>query len=200
LANFKKKYPVKIFPIVGACGLDCGLCPRFHSGGDKPCPGCCGEGFWERNPGCAFITCCVKQRGQETCGECNELEFCPRVLRNLEASKRRDSMLSYKTLPANLDAVQYGGLEAFIKRQQEKIDFLRLLLTEYNDGRSKGFYCLSVQLLPLEDIKLALAGCQSKITPDTALKDKTRLVREAFNALAAKLNIELKLRTGNPAK
>ena len=46
--NMKTKtnnHPLKKYPIIGACGLDCGLCPSFHSGGDKPCPGCCGEGF-----------------------------------------------------------------------------------------------------------------------------------------------------------
>lgn len=27
------KYPLKKYPVVGACGLDCGLCPRYHTNG-----------------------------------------------------------------------------------------------------------------------------------------------------------------------
>jgi hypothetical protein len=190
-----RKYPVKKFAIIGACGLDCGLCPRYHSGGEKPCPGCCGHDFFERNPGCAHITCCVKQRGLEVCGECNELEFCPRVMRNLEAAKHGDSMLSYQTLPGNLEAIRQHGLKAFVKQQEDKVAFLRLLLTGYNDGRSKGFYCLCVQLLPLERLKSALADCQPDILPEMTIKDKAKMVREVFSLLAGELGIKLKLRT-----
>ncbi|TET26129.1 MAG: DUF3795 domain-containing protein, partial [Dehalococcoidia bacterium] len=53
------KYPLKKYPIVGACGLNCGLCPRYYTQGTSRCPGCCGPDFWQKHPGCAFITCCV---------------------------------------------------------------------------------------------------------------------------------------------
>jgi hypothetical protein len=193
-----RKYPVKKYAVIGACGLDCGLCPRYHSDGEKPCPGCCGEGFWERHPGCAHITCCVKQRGLEVCGECNELEFCPRVMRNLEAAKHADSVISYQTLPGNLEVIRRHGLEAFLKHQEEKVAFLRLLLAGYNDGRSKGFYCLCVQLLSLDGLRAALAGSQLKFPPQATLKEKARVVREAFSLLAGESGIELKLRTPKP--
>jgi len=192
-------HPIKKYPEIGACGLDCGLCPRFHSGGAKPCHGCCGEGFWENMPGCAFITCCVKQRGLEVCGECNELEFCPRVLRNLDASKRRDSVLSYKTLPHNLKIVQSHGLKPVLKSMREKIEFLRMLISDYNDGRSKGFYCICVQLLPIESLKSALAVTRQKMTPGMTSKDKATLVREAFSRTAETHRVELKLRNGKAA-
>jgi hypothetical protein len=191
--------PIKRHPLFGACGLDCGLCPRFHSGGEKPCPGCCGEGFWELHPSCPHITCCVKQRGLKVCGECNELEFCPRVLRNLEAAKNRDSVISYQTLPSNLSFIQQKGLKAAVRRQQGKVDFLRLLIADYNDGRAKGFYCLCVQLLPLEDLKLSLEEAQKGMTPGMALKARSKLVRGQFDELAKNKQVVLKLRTGKAA-
>ncbi len=191
-------HPLKKYPAIGACGLDCGLCPRYHSSGDKPCPGCCGEDFWERHPSCPYVTCCVKQRGLEVCGECNELEFCPRVLRNLEAAKRADSFVSYRTLAGNLEFIQKRGLKALAKKMQEKIDFLRLLISEHNDGRAKGFYCLCAQLLPLDSLKAALAEAQRQMTPEMTAKDKTKLVREGFGKLAEKADVELKLRNGKP--
>ena len=59
------RYPLKKYPMVGACGLDCGLCSRYYTEGPSRCPGCCGPDFWEKHPGCAFITCCVKRRNLE---------------------------------------------------------------------------------------------------------------------------------------
>ena len=138
----------------------------------------------------------MKQRGLETCGECNELEFCPRVLKNLEASKRRDSVISYKTLPGNLSLIQNKGLKKFAKSMQERIDFLRLLIGEYNDGRAKGFYCLCVQLLPLDDLKTALGKVQKQMAPGMTLKEKAKLVREGFGKLADERGVELRLRNG----
>jgi len=190
---------MKQHPIVGACGLDCGLCPRFHSGGEKPCPGCCGEGFWELHPSCPHITCCVKQRGLEVCGECNELEFCPRVLRNLEAAKHSDSFVSYQTLPGNLEFIHKYNLKALVKQMREKMDFLRLLIADYNDGRAKGFYCLCVQLLPLEDLKQALGQAQKETTPNMTLKEEAKLVRGKLEGLAKSKQIVVKLRTGKAA-
>ncbi len=186
--------PLKRYPIIAACGLDCGLCPRYHSGGEKPCPGCCGADFWERHPSCAFITCAVKQRGLECCGECNELEFCPRVLKNLEAAKSRDSLISYQPLAANLDFIKTHGLKAAVKRQQERVAFLKLLIKDYDDGRSKGFYCLAVQLLPLDGLKQALA--QAKLPAAATPKEKALRLREDFGKLAVAQGTLLKLRTG----
>jgi hypothetical protein len=187
-------HPLKKYPTIGACGLDCGLCPAFHRDGASRCPGCCGKGFWDKHPGCGFITCCVKQKGLDTCGQCNEFEFCPRVMKLLEDAKHADSLVSYQTVSANFAFVRKNGIEKWAKRQEDKIAFLKTLLENYNDGRSKTFYCLSVQLLPLDKLKAALAQAQKLIAPEMALKDKAKLVREAFNGLAAKSGVELKLR------
>jgi hypothetical protein len=69
-----------------------------------------------------------------------------------------------------------------------------MLLADYNDGRSKTFYCLSVQLLPLDKLKTALAQAQKKIAEDMTPKDRAQVVRDAFNGLATKSGVELKLR------
>jgi hypothetical protein len=187
---------VKEYPAIGACGLDCGLCSAHHRDGATRCPGCCGEGFWDTHPGCGFITCCVKQRGLDTCGQCNEFEFCPRVIKLLEQAKHADSLLSYQPVCANFEFVRQNGIEKWDEREQGKIGFLETLLQNYNDGRSKSFYCLSVQLLPQEKLIPALAQARKSITPEMAPKEKAALVRDAFNGLAARSGVELKLRKG----
>lgn len=65
--------PVKRYPTLAACSLGCGLCPRYYTVGKSRCPGCCGPGFGKKHPTCSFITCSVKKRGLETCGECAEV-------------------------------------------------------------------------------------------------------------------------------
>jgi hypothetical protein len=138
----------------------------------------------------------VKQRELDTCGECNEFEFCPRVIKLLQQAKHADSLLSYLTVEANFKYVRRNGIKKWDAQQQEKIAFLKTLLENYNDGRSKSFFCLSAQLIPLNKLKAALAAAQEKITPEMALKEKAKIVKGEFNGAAEKCGIELKLRKG----
>ena len=112
----------------------------------------------------------------------------------VEQAKHSDSLLSYIPVSANFEFVRKNGIEKWSARENEKIAFLKILLMDYNDGRSKTFYCLSVQLMSLDKLKPALAQTQKKLTADMTLKDKALLVREAFNGVAAETGVELKLR------
>jgi hypothetical protein len=47
---------MKSFSYVGCCGIDCGLCPRFHTNGPSACPGCDGDNFHEKHPSYGFVT------------------------------------------------------------------------------------------------------------------------------------------------
>ena len=189
------KYPLKKYPIVGACGLNCGLCPRYYTEGISRCPGCCGPDFWNVYPGgCGFITCCVKQRGLETCAQCADWETCERLTRNLAAAEHSDSFISYRPLAGNLAFIRENGIEEFVRVEMEKQRLLRYLLDNYNEGRSKSFYCTSYQLIPPEKLREALTEAEAEMTADTDIKEKAKLVRAAINKLADKLGIDLKLR------
>jgi hypothetical protein len=188
------KYPLKRYPVVGACGLNCGLCPRYHTEGASRCPGCCGPDFERKHPSCGFITCCVKQRGLETCALCPDWAGCERVTRVLDAAKGQDSFISYRPVPANFAFIRENGIEEFVRREMAKQELLDYLINHYDEGRSKGFYCTSCQLIPLDKLKEALAEAEAKMTADTDIKEKAKLVRAAINSLADALQIDLKLR------
>lgn len=188
------KYPLKKYPIVGACGLNCGLCSRYHIEGASRCPGCCGPDFWQKHPSCGFITCCVKQRNLETCALCTDWETCDRLTRVLEAVEHQDSFISYRPVPANFAFIRESGIEAFVRLEMEKLRFLESLIYNYDEGRSKSFYCTSCQLIPLAKLREALADAEAKMTADTDIKAKAKLVRAAINNLADALQIDLKLR------
>ena len=189
-----EKYPLKKYPIVGACGLNCGLCPRYHTEGTSRCPGCCGPDFWQKHPSCGFITCCVKKAGLETCAECDDWEECEKVAKLLDSAKYQDSFISYRPLAANYAFIQKNGIEEFVRLEMEKQKFLRHLIDNYDDGRSKSFYCTSCQLVPLDKLREALVDAENKITEATDIKEKAKLVRAAITRIADNLQIDLKLR------
>jgi hypothetical protein len=188
------KYPLKKYPIVGACGLNCGLCSRYHTEGTSRCPGCCGPDFWQKHPGCALITCCVNQRNLETCAQCADWAECEKVARLLDSAKYQDSFISYKPLAANFAFIQENGIEEFARLEMGKQKFLRHLIDNYNEGRSKSFFCTSCQLIPLDKLKEALAGVETKITEATDIKEKAKLTRAAISNVANNLQIDLRLR------
>ena len=188
------KYPLKKYPVVGACGLNCGLCPRYYTEGTSRCPGCCGPDFWQKMPGCGFITCCVKQRNLETCAQCADWNQCDRVARLLNLAKEHDSFISHRPPPATYAFIQKYGIEEFVRLEMEKQEFLRNLIDNYNEGRSRTFYCTSCQLIPLDRLKEAQADAQTRITGDTDIKERARIVRAAISNLADTLQIDLKLR------
>ncbi len=188
------KYPLKKYPIVGACGLNCGLCPRYHTEGASRCPGCCGPDFWQKHPGCGFITCCVKQRNLETCARCVDWASCERVTRLLDLAKYQDSFISHKPLAANFTFIQKNGIEEFGRLEIEKQKFLRYLIDNYDEGRSKSFYCTSCQLIPLDKLREALEDAKIMMTEDIDIKEKAKLVRAVISSMADTLQIDLKLR------
>ena len=188
------KYPLKKYPIVGACGLSCGLCPRYYTDGPSRCPGCCGPGFWQKHPSCGFITCCVKNKKLETCAQCDDWAECGKVARILDWARHRDSVISYKPLEANYAAIQKNGIEEFARLEKEKMGLLRHLIDNYNDGRSKSLYCTSCQLIPLDKLKEALADAEMKMSEDADIKEGARLARAAISEIADSLGIDLKLR------
>jgi len=188
------KYPLKKYPIVGACGLNCGLCPRYYTEGTSRCPGCCGPDFWQKHPSCGFITCCVKRKNLETCAQCTDWAGCEKVARIMDSAKYQDSFLSYKPLAANFAFIQKNGIEEFARLEMEKQRFLRYLIDSYDEGRSKNFYCTGCQLIPLDKLKEALADAETRITGATDIKEKARLVRAAIGSMADSLQIDLRLR------
>ena len=187
-------YSLKKYPVTGACGLNCGLCPRYYTDGPSRCPGCGGPDFFHKHPSCGFLTCCVKDKGLECCGQCHALEDCPRVLKNLKASKEHDSFISYQPLAGNLAFIKEKGIEEFARLEEEKITFLKELLKQYDDGHSKSFFCLSCQLLPVDRLKDTVDTIKDSMPQNAGIREKAKFVRAAIGELAEILGISLKLR------
>ena len=192
-----KEQPVKTFPTIGCCGLDCGLCTRYYTEGASRCPGCAGPDFFDKMPSCGYISCCVKKRGLEVCAQCEEFP-CSRFDHWLDSCAEYDSFVTHGRVKVNLDFVRAHGLDEFIQQQRKRIGLLERMLRDFNDGRSRSFYCIATTLLPIADLETSLAKAQkevmaSKIGPDDT-KSKAKILKGFLNVCAAGSGIELKLR------
>ncbi|NTW04984.1 MAG: DUF3795 domain-containing protein [Peptococcaceae bacterium] len=166
------------------CGLNCGLCP-MHLGGY--CPGC---GGGDGNQACSIAKCSLQHNRIEYCFLCSEYP-CQRY----EGIAEYDSFITHQRQLDDITRAQDIGIDAYNKEQVQKAKILKKLLTDYNDGRRKTFYCLAINLLPLQDIENAL----NRVIENTSLKNLTtkenaEYLTSLFQNLADRQGLILKLR------
>ena len=154
---------MKKYPTIGVCGLDCGLCPRYYTVGPSRCPGCSGPDFPNKHPSCSFITCCVKKKNLEVCGECPDFP-CPKFKSEEEYRhvKESSSYPPYRKVLPNLHAIKEHGIESFLQQQKRRIELLEKMIKDFDDGRSRSYYCRSAALLDPADLESFPGSGQAK--------------------------------------
>lgn len=179
--------------LIGACGLFCGLCPRFQSRSKSRCEGCLSG----RMGTYCGVYHCVTKRGYLTCAECPEYP-CTRLKRALKLDEELDSFISHRAALENLDYIKKFGLESFLGEQRERRLLAERLIAGYNAGRSMTVYCTACALLPTRVITQVIARVERQISDGKidrvdrkALAKYTRLV---IDDLALRLDIDLSLR------
>lgn len=191
-----KKYPTKKYPTIGVCGLDCGLCPRYYTVGTSRCPGCCGPEFFSKHPSCSFITCCVKKKNLEVCAECSDFP-CSKFKSYVEYQQLKESSSypSYKKVMPNLNFIKEYGIKKFIEQQKKRIRLLEKMLENFDDGRSRSFYCKAADLLNLINLEGSLDKATQRIKTDNIklgdIKIKAKILKSILNEIALKEGVEL---------
>jgi hypothetical protein len=188
--------PKKTYPTIGCCGLDCGLCPRYYTVGRSRCPGCVGPDFFKKHPSCSFITCCVKKKNLEVCAECSEFP-CSKFKSDEEYQQWQGSS-SYppdKKIPSNLNFIKEYGIKKFIEQQRSRIKLLETMIKNFDDGRSRSFFCKAAALLDLTGLTSSLNKATQKIKTDKIkqndVKKKAKILKEIINEIALKEGVEL---------
>lgn len=181
----------KRYPSIACCGIDCGLCPRYYTAGTSKCPGCVGERFFEKHPSCSIVTCCVKTNGWETCAECPR--FPCEKLRNWDVS---DSFVTHQKSLENLRQIKDKGMVEFAKQQQERIRLLNKLIKEYDDGKSKSFFCLATALLEIDDLNEVEFQIQEIREQSKDMKQLAKQARSIIEQRAKLKGVELFYRRG----
>ena len=95
-----------------------------------------------------------------------------------------------------MDKAKQVGIKTYAAELNEKIGILKQLLANYDDGRRKGFYCLAVNLLELQEIKIVMEQIENEVNPGDPVKEKAKVAAMLFQAVANERSILLKLRKG----
>ncbi len=170
------------------CGLNCILCPMKI--GDY-CPGC---GGGEGNQSCVIARCSLEHEGIEYCYLCPEYP-CIRF----EGAEEYDSFITHQRQLRDMERAQEIGIEVYNREQIRKSEILQILLSEYNDGRRKTFFCMAVNLLSLNVLEKFMNQL-IEITSGNNLELKQKAERAVvlLKEHAAGQGVELRLRKKPP--
>ncbi len=126
----------------------------------------------------------------EYCFQCDEYP-CPKY----EHMDDFDSFMTHQGRKSDMERARQLGIEAYNAEQMEKTKILKILLSDFNDGRKKTLFCTAVSLLELRELQAVLRQIENRADLDTlTLKEKSAFAAGLLQEAAAKNNIELKLR------
>ena len=95
----------------------------------------------------------------------------------------------------NLNFIKKHGLKKFVQQQNKRIKLLEKMLNNFNDGRSRSFFCRVAALLDLKNLEKSLDIAARKIKADkikkTDVKSKAQILKEIISDIASKQGIEL---------
>lgn len=179
------------YPEVGVCGLPCRLCMMFHNAGVSRCAGCKSEG--RIKAGCPFQTCAIGKKGVEFCGDCPDHESCGRWTKFRERRAKMDTVVCSQTLEADLEWTERKGLAAYDKLLKDRLRLLKKMLAVYNEGRSKGYYCIAASVLDLAGLEKILVEADRR-AKGLAVKERSAVLHALLDARADKKGLVLRRR------
>ena len=179
------------YPDIGICGLSCRLCPMYNTEAASKCLGC--KSPTRMTVGCPFITCAVKKKGIEFCWDCEENKTCEKWKKHREAGKKSDSFKCYQKLEEDIRFIQKNGIREFEKTQKNREDLLKVMLKDYNEGRSKSYYCIAATVLETKELKEVITIAKNRTT-GLDIKEKSKVLHSILDDLAVKKCYWLKLR------
>ncbi len=156
------------------------------------CEGCKSNVRLKR--GCPFITCAIKKKKVEFCWDCNENLNCDRWNRRRISSKKFDSVkCCYQKLEEDIIFIKENGIEEFKRLQDRREEILRDILINFNEGRSKSYFCVASTVLDIEELKDAVIKAK-KDSEGLSIKSKSEILHEILDEISKRKNITLKLR------
>ena len=84
-------------------------------------------------------------------------------------------------------------MEEFEKQQETREKLLRAILTEFNEGRSKSFYCIAATVLEIGELESVLENAREK-SKGLDIKVKSEVMHSLLNEIADNRSYLLKLR------
>ena len=89
-------------------------------------------------------------------------------------------------------------MDGFITQQRTRVDLLKSMLAEFDEGRSKGFLCLAATLLPIDVLAVGLREARREVIdagiPVDDRKARAAVIRRILDTAAERHGVSLKLR------
>ncbi len=143
--------------------------------------------------GCPFITCAIKKKGVEFCWECTEHKTCDKWKKHREAGRKSDSFKCYQTLDQDILFIQESGISEFERVQKQRERLLKEMLTHFNEGRSRSYYCIAATVLDVEELREVLTRAQ-KESEGFDVRGKSEVLHAILDDVAERKRYRLKLR------
>jgi hypothetical protein len=166
---------------IGVCSLSCRLCPSFHTEGSSRCGGC--KSPHRMGAGCPFITCAVKRRDIEFCWQCEQADTCEKWHAHRDFGREHDTFVCYQKIEHNISFIQMQGIAAFAQTQQQREGLLREMLRDFNDGRSKRYYCIAATVMEIEDLQQALIRARQE-SAGLDVKERCKVLHTILDEIA----------------
>jgi hypothetical protein len=87
-----------------------------------------------------------------------------------------------------LRQIKDKGIAKFAEQQKERIQLLNKLLKEYDDGKSKGFFCLAAALMAINDLHEVVFQIQEAREQS---KERKQLAKSIIEGRARLKGVEL---------
>jgi hypothetical protein len=163
----------------------------YHTEGQNKCGGC--KSKFRIAVGCTFITCVFKKKEVEFCWDCKEHVTCEKWIKHRETGKQHDSFKCYQKLEENISFIQKNGIVEFEKLQKKREKLLNVMLQDFNEGRSKRYYCIAATVLEIYELQQVLSKAKEQ-SRGLERKAKSKVLHSLLDSIAESNNYLLKLR------
>jgi hypothetical protein len=181
---------------IGVCGLSCRLCPAYIRTTKSRCPGCKTE-FRFGGP-CKMLHCKqLKEQGIEFCWDCGVSDSCEIWAKHREMGKQYDSPKCYQTLEKDIAFAQEHRVREFEKTQKAREKLLRTMIDEFNEGRSKSYFCIAATVMNIDELEQAIKKARTDVkdVKDVEdVKEKAKIMHMILDEIAEEKGYLLKLR------
>ena len=93
----------------------------------------------------------------------------------------------------NLNFIKEHGIRGFVQQQRGRISLLEKMIADFDDGRSRSYYCRSAALLDPAGLESSLKAAARKAKADHVrpndVKTKARILRSILDDLASTAGI-----------
>ena len=97
-----------------------------------------------------------------------------------------------------MNFIKEHGIKEFIENQMKRVNILKNMIENFDDGRSRSFYCRATALLDVERIDRLLGEATRRINEEKVkssdIRSKAKILKGLLNEVAIEEGTEIKIK------